>query len=1754
VAGRLYYILAGGFGGASGTLQILAELANDRCAWALPLVNGYPYTISTVDASATEDPTPGCQGNFGKGMWFSFTAPGNGAVRVSTCGSSFDTALEVYTGDCGALTPLDGGCNDDNGPDCTALQASVDFMAAAGTVYRILVGGFAGASGSLTVGVRDLEPPQVTCPANLVVVADAGQCTKSNVSYTATATDNFPGVIVGCDPPSGTTFPVGNTTVTCTAIDAAGNVAQCTFTVTVRDTQPPQVTCPADITVNADPGQCWAVVNFTSTASDNCSLAAFFCDPPSGSAFPVGTNTVTCTAVDPAEHISRCTFKVTVQDQEPPTLLCPEIVANADPGQCSKNNVTYRVTAMDNCPGLTVTYTPPDGSRFPVGVSTVNCLAVDTAGNRNQCSFTVTIHDVEPPEITCPLDITTNTAPGQCAQVVYFNPTVTDKCDPNPTVECSPPSGTAFPVGVTRVHCVATDASGNTAACDFDVTVSLGGAPEVITFEENIPSPNSVIDQYCNNPATSKGVRFVDVAGRVFTPSVQTASPSKALYNHLGGSEFDVYDKLKISFTTGQCVVGMRVGLDQASSFPVTATLYGYRSETPGTDLLAIASVGLGTGPTPITNLVFVSSAAGELHSVILEFHGVTSSQAAIEVIDDLMFSHVGPPCVIDTQSPTVQITQPATDGTRVYESTDLAFAAQDLESGVARLKVSYLNSAGGTLSSFDTCGSGQSPSCPLPGNSVSYDFQTWLPADTAKIRVTAWDYAGHTGSAERKVYLDPLGPNLNLYVMGMEVTQGIQPWVPTASVTRRTGLPLSFTYPDPPDTVPLVANRTTVVRLYVGVEGIKPDQKVDMVRAWLRCYKNSAFTQFMPAYPILAPVNGMATLRPTNTFASLREDTNDTFTFVLPAAWTQPGTIYLEAEIDVIGAAQECAGCVDAANRMRIGTLQFQTVPDFTSLHELYGVTTPINGQSTSPNAAQVTAGLNFVRKVYPVDDSTVPTAVQQTWVYGKQVVWTNCGGPLDDFTKAFKAAAQGRRVVYGAMFPKGIPCAGIGWGGFCIWQIGFDPHNLNSAPHEMGHGWKLNHPGPAPGHGAECGSGGWCDTDWPWPHGTYVGYGFDILDLKAIPPGTGETNNHDLMSYGGVDPNWISSRNWIRLFNAFTGKNLAYPKGAPVEFAACLIVSGAWSDATGWGFTPVYELAETMSFADDEPAGDHAIELRRADGQPILRRRFSIPSTHVDCKECAEPMPVSPSFVQLMPEPETAATIVLFGPGGVQLAQLRRSPSAPQLSITSPTASGFATGGEGPYIGWSASDPDAGDALHFLVQYRRTATAPWQTLAVDMSGGSLAVAPDDLPGGPDPRVRVFATDGFNTTGVTSPAFAVADKPPLLTILSPPNDTTVTRQDTILLRGAGSDPEDGVLPAASLAWTSSLDGPLGTGHRIEATKLSLGSHQITLTGLDEAGHSGTATITLNILKGVNTQPIANAGPDQAALVQSAVVLDGSASADPDDDPLTYSWIVTSEPPGSHPVLLNSGTAQPSFSADVIGAYELQLVVHDGEIASLPDPTVVTVTRQSCVVVASAGAHGHVEPSGQVPLACGGTVKFTLVGDPLYHVATVFTNGVAVPGVGGSRSNQFVWATIPPGGVLTAEFEADRAARGTPEWWLAQHGLTNDSPDHEELTDSDGDGLAAWQEFVADTNPNQADSVLAVTALGLVGQQVRIEWKGGREALQFLERRSALDLASSSEPWTVVFTNRPPTAPQTNVLDTLSSGEARFYRLRAIRP
>jgi len=176
-----------------------------------------------------------------------------------------------------------------------------------------------GASSSCTASVTvvDTTPPALTCPPNQSVPAVVGQC-QAVVSYPdPTVTDNCSGsLLLGCAPPSGTIFQVGTTTVTCTARDAANNIGTCQFMVMVLDTQPPIITCPPNIvTKTANPGDTSVIVTYPpATASDNCGNVAVVCSPPTGSSFPRGTTTVTCSATDAANIATTCTFTVTVFD------------------------------------------------------------------------------------------------------------------------------------------------------------------------------------------------------------------------------------------------------------------------------------------------------------------------------------------------------------------------------------------------------------------------------------------------------------------------------------------------------------------------------------------------------------------------------------------------------------------------------------------------------------------------------------------------------------------------------------------------------------------------------------------------------------------------------------------------------------------------------------------------------------------------------------------------------------------------------------------------------------------------------------------------------------------------------------------------------------------------------------------------------------------------------------------------------------------------------------------------------------------------------------------------------------------------------------------------------------------------------------------------------------------------------------------------------------------------------------------------
>lgn len=113
---------------------------------------------------------------------------------------------------------------------------------------------------------------------------------------------------------SGSNFPVGTTTVTAIATDATLAADTCTFTVTVNDTEAPAFTsCPSNTTVPANNAGCTAIVNWTSAvATDNCPGTTLSSNFVSGSAFPLGTTTVTYTATDNSGNSSTCSFTITV--------------------------------------------------------------------------------------------------------------------------------------------------------------------------------------------------------------------------------------------------------------------------------------------------------------------------------------------------------------------------------------------------------------------------------------------------------------------------------------------------------------------------------------------------------------------------------------------------------------------------------------------------------------------------------------------------------------------------------------------------------------------------------------------------------------------------------------------------------------------------------------------------------------------------------------------------------------------------------------------------------------------------------------------------------------------------------------------------------------------------------------------------------------------------------------------------------------------------------------------------------------------------------------------------------------------------------------------------------------------------------------------------------------------------------------------------------------------------------------------------
>jgi hypothetical protein len=265
-------------------------------------------------------------------------------------------------------------------------------------------------SGSATAAVvPDTTSPVINCaavPAQSAnadancqaTVPDVRGLVRAQSSDNCTATNSL---IVTQSPTQGTTVSgTGSHPITVTVTDASNNSTSCIVAFTGIDNTPPTITCGGNITKPTDPNLCTAVVTFPApTVSDNCSVGAPTCSPASGTAFQKGTTTVTCTVKDGSNNMSSCSFTVTVNDTQPPSITCPgnitSVAAASCPIQTSTPPVNFTVTASDNCPGVTVVCKNQSGAvvasgqTFPIGTTAVTCTATDTSGNTATCGFTV---------------------------------------------------------------------------------------------------------------------------------------------------------------------------------------------------------------------------------------------------------------------------------------------------------------------------------------------------------------------------------------------------------------------------------------------------------------------------------------------------------------------------------------------------------------------------------------------------------------------------------------------------------------------------------------------------------------------------------------------------------------------------------------------------------------------------------------------------------------------------------------------------------------------------------------------------------------------------------------------------------------------------------------------------------------------------------------------------------------------------------------------------------------------------------------------------------------------------------------------------------------------------------------------------------------------------------------------------------------------------------------------------------------------
>ncbi len=691
---------------------------------------------------------------------------------------------------------------------------------------------------------------------------------------------------------------------------------------------------------------------------------------------------------------------------------------------------------------------------------------------------------------------------------------------------------------------------------------------------------------------------------------------------------------------------------------------------------------------------------------------------------------------------------------------------------------------------------------------------------------------------------------------------------------------------------VQLVANKPTFARGYAHFTKNTTGKSDWLPGAQLRGFLNGTE---LPDSP-LAPLNSV-TLGTNGDINALRNDLTRSYLFRLPASWVKnAGALTVEFMVDPQGILPETATTADN----KIGLQQAATILkkedtclDFVRIHTANTIAanptglTEIVARAKSLLPVQEfqvrTSNTRISKPVFHVDiecwgpfcvpvvyvqDEPFDMSEDKDWALTLLTLW-------DTFTSDFGSCSDSHLV--GMVHPSEGGFNGQALTSFSNdlmvrMEPGAFPSNAGDNPvpainapyggrtlaHELGHNYGREHIDQS-ASSLMCGGSTPADPDTNYPYDTCtIGAantynGWDAQTQSLLLP----TTVGDLMSYATV--RWTSKYTWDAILSEVAAAD-ASVQAANVQIpnAAMLLVTGLVTPTQGTARFETFYLLPDGAAPQSEVLKQFAavLQVAAASAEPYLIRQLDAngatrAETQLVIEAAHDDVGNALPFAQYVPFDPQTKRVQLVQANSV-LAEKVASATAPTLSLQAPALDGAT---QTMTLQWMAFDNDNtlgggfSDVLFFTVQYSPDNGVTWYTILTQYPWLAATVDTDILPGSDQALIRVLASDGFNTTLMTSDPFALTKHAPTPLIGGVTEGQRFPYTQTVSLLGLGLDAEDGGVVADKLSWA--LSGPTavtGTGTQLDLTHLAPGSYTVSLTATDSDNQSGTATRHFEVL------------------------------------------------------------------------------------------------------------------------------------------------------------------------------------------------------------------------------------------------------------------------------------------------------------------